>query len=257
VDRAAIGIDRGDSGSARPVDRSVPAPQGGRGVLEGAFELLDALSRMPSGAGLSGLSRDSGLPKATTHRLLEQLVGLGAVQRDGQRYYVGGALARLGRSWQPHPALRRASLSSSRTLARMTGSAVAVCVLEGTAIRIVTSAGGMGGPSPRMHTEHELTVRTAVGQVLLAAQPDRDPPAGFSRPEWKRVRDALSRHAAVALDNQDILPGVYRAAAAIPLPTPGQVASICTLFVNRTPPRDLSELVLRAARDTTRSLACQ
>ncbi|MDT7605758.1 MAG: hypothetical protein QOG96_261 [Pseudonocardiales bacterium] len=257
MDRTAIGLDRTIGNGAGPDVRSVPTSQGGRGVLEGAFELLDVLSRMPSGAGLSGLSRDSGLPKATTHRLLEQLVALGAVQRDGQRYYVGGALARLGRSWQPHPALRRASLRSSRTLARMTGSSVAVCVLEDTSIRVVTSAGGMGSPSPRMHTEDEMTVRTAVGQVLLAAQPDRDPPTGFSRPEWKRVRDTLSRHAAVAVDHQDVLPGVFCAAAAIPLPTPGQVASICTLFINRTPPRDLSELVLRAARETTRSLACQ
>ncbi|MDT7566078.1 MAG: IclR family transcriptional regulator, acetate operon repressor, partial [Pseudonocardiales bacterium] len=101
MDRTAIGLDRIAGNGAGPDVRSVPTSQGGRGVLEGAFELLDVLSRMPSGAGLSGLSRDSGLPKATTHRLLEQLVALGAVQRDGQRYYVGGALARLGRSWQP------------------------------------------------------------------------------------------------------------------------------------------------------------
>lgn len=226
----------------------------GRGVLEGAFELLNTLARIPSGAGLSELARDSGLPKATTHRLLDQLIGLGAVQRDGQRYYIGNALARLGRSWQPDPALRRASLVPSRTLARLTGASVAVCVLEGPAIRVVTSAGGLGTPTPRLNTEDELTVRTAAGKVLLAAGPDRDPPVGFTRPEWKRVRDSLSRHAAVAVDHQDILPGVYCAAAAIPLSTPGRVATICTLFINRPPPPDLAELVLRAARETTRSL---
>jgi DNA-binding IclR family transcriptional regulator len=223
-------------------------------VLEGAFELLDVLSRMSSGAGLSELARDSGLPKATAHRLLDQLTGLGAVQRDGQRYYIGSALARLGRTWQPDPALCRASLAPSRTLARLTGGAVAVCVLEGQAIRVVTAAGGMSVPPARLHTEDELSARTAAGQVLLAAGPDREPPAGFTRPEWKRVRDSLSRHSAVAVDHQNILPGVYCAAAAIPLPTPGRVATICTLFVNRAPPPDLSELVLRAARETTRSL---
>jgi len=268
VDSAAIGIDGRTSGGLAP-----GAPHGttlndnststngssaptGRGVLEGAFELLNVLSYLPSGAGLSELARDAGLPKATTHRLLDQLIGLGAVQRDGQRYYIGSALARLGRSWQPDPALRRAALAPSRTLARLTGASVAVCVLEGPAIRVVTAA-GVSAPAPRMHTEDEMSVRTAAGQVLLAGGPDRDPPPGFTRPEWKRVRDSLSRHAAVAVDHQDILPGVYCAAAAIPLPTPGRVASIATLFVNRTPPRDLSELVLRAAREATRSLAFQ
>jgi DNA-binding IclR family transcriptional regulator len=264
VDSAAIGIDGGTSGEPAPGAPHGTAPHGasngsaaGRGVLEGAFELLNVLSRMPSGAGLSELTRDSGLPKATTHRLLDQLIGLGAVQRDGQRYYIGGSLARLGRCWQPDPALRRAALAPSRTLARLTGAAVAVCVLEGPLIRVVTAAGGTTTPAPRMHTEDELSVRTAAGQVLLAGGPDREPPPGFTRPEWKRIRDSLSRHAAVAIDHQDILPGVYCAAAAIPLPTPGRVASIATLFVNRTPPRDLSELVLRAARETTRSLAFQ
>lgn len=53
----------------------------GRGVLEGAFIVLDALARVPAGAGLSALARDTGLSKATVHRLLEQLVNLGAVQR--------------------------------------------------------------------------------------------------------------------------------------------------------------------------------
>jgi DNA-binding IclR family transcriptional regulator len=261
VDSAAIGTSTNGSGtngtSTHSSSTNGQGAPGGRGVLEGAFELLNVLSRMPTGAGLSELSRDSGLPKATTHRLLDQLIGLGAVQRDGQRYYIGNALARLGRSWQPDPALRRAALVPSRTLARLTGASVAVCVLEGPAIRVVTSAGGLGTPTPRLNTEDELTVRTAAGKVLLAAGPDRDPPVGFSRPEWKRVRDSLSQHAAVALDHQDILPGVYCAAAAIPLPTPGRVASIATLFVNRPPPRDLSELVLRAARDTARSLAFQ
>ena len=267
MDSAAIGIDGRTSGALAPGAPLGTTPLGtnngtngantGRGVLEGAFELLNVLSGMSSGAGLSELARDSGLPKATTHRLLDQLIGLGAVQRDGQRYYIGNALARLGRSWQPDPALRRAALVPCRTLARLTGAAVAVCVLEGPAIRVVTAAGAMSTPTPRMHTEDELSVRTAAGQVLLAGGPDRDPPPGFTRPEWKRVRDSLSRHSAVAVDHQDILPGVYCAAAAIPLPTPGRVATIATLFVNRPPPRDLSELVLRAARDTTRSLAFQ
>jgi len=241
-----------------PSGRAYAPPGGGRGVLEGAFELLEVLARTPAGAGLSELARDAGLPKATTHRLLEQLTGLGAVQRDGQRYSVGSALARIGRSWQPHPALRRASLAPTHTLARLAGCAVLVCVLDDDdALRVVTSAGGLVARAPQLRTDDELATHTAAAQVLLAARPDRDPPAGYTRPEWKRIRDSLSQPAAVAVDHQDLLPGVYCVAAAIGLPASGEVAAIGAMFVNRVPPRDLSELVLRAAREAARSLAYQ
>lgn len=236
------------------VQRNSIPQVGGRAVLDGAFELLEALSRAPDGAGLSELACESGLPKTTVHRLLEQLVALGAVQKERQRYHVGSTLARLGRAWQPHPALRRASLAPSRTLARLTGGAVVVCVLAGNMMRVVTAAGTTPESTHRMRIDDERAVRTATGQVLLAFQRDRDLPPGYSHPEWKRVRDSLSRHAAVAVDRQDILPGVYCAAAAIPLSPSGEIASIATLFVNQTPPRDMSELILRAARETARSL---
>ena len=70
----------------------------GRGVLEGAFELLDVLARCEDGAGLSMLARATALPKPTVHRLLQQLVAQGAVQCHGPSYFIGSRLAQLGRS---------------------------------------------------------------------------------------------------------------------------------------------------------------
>lgn len=55
-------------------------PAAGRGVLEGAFALLEELARGGE-TGLSRLAARAGLPKATAHRLLNQLVAVGAVQR--------------------------------------------------------------------------------------------------------------------------------------------------------------------------------
>src|SRR5262245_57549426 len=60
-----------------------------RGVLDGAFAVLDALAREEGGLGLTALSRACGLAKSTVYRLAEQLVALGAVQRVDGRYYVG------------------------------------------------------------------------------------------------------------------------------------------------------------------------
>ena len=51
-----------------------------RGVLDGAFAVLDALAHADEGLGLTELARASGLAKTSAHRLAAQLVTLGAVQ---------------------------------------------------------------------------------------------------------------------------------------------------------------------------------
>src|SRR5271170_2552034 len=63
----------------------------GRGVLDGAFAVLDALADADEGLGLTALARVSGLAKSSAHRLSEQLVTLGALQCFAHRYYVGPA----------------------------------------------------------------------------------------------------------------------------------------------------------------------
>ncbi|WP_157110519.1 helix-turn-helix domain-containing protein, partial [Nocardia anaemiae] len=73
---------------------------GGRGVLEGAFALLEVLAH-GNAMGLTRLASAAGLPKATAYRLLNQLVAEGAVQRLGGRYRIGPRVFRLGQTWQP------------------------------------------------------------------------------------------------------------------------------------------------------------
>ncbi|WP_131741912.1 helix-turn-helix domain-containing protein [Actinomadura roseirufa] len=86
----------------------------GRGVLESAFAVLEELGRLEE-AGLSQLAGATGLPKTTTHRLLGQLAGLGAVHRlaDG-RYQIGARAFRLGQMWRPGPLLRAAAAGPLR-----------------------------------------------------------------------------------------------------------------------------------------------
>ncbi|MFZ0717113.1 helix-turn-helix domain-containing protein, partial [Mycobacterium sp.] len=81
----------------------------GRGVLVGAFAVLDVLAHADDGLGLTALARASGLAKTSTYRLTEQLVALGAVQRIEHRYYIGALIGRIGQRWQPDPLLRRAA----------------------------------------------------------------------------------------------------------------------------------------------------
>lgn len=101
----------------------------GRGVLEGAFALLNALQREQD-AGVTALAAACGLPKTTAYRLLDQLVELGAVERSAGRYRIGPGMFRLGQGWQPHPGLRSAARKPLRRLTAVTGMTVALAVLH-------------------------------------------------------------------------------------------------------------------------------
>ncbi|GLY69060.1 IclR family transcriptional regulator [Amycolatopsis taiwanensis] len=229
--------------------------QRGRGVLEGAFQVLDALSRFPDGAGLSQLSRACELPKATTFRLLEQLVELGAVQRHGTEYSVGHLMARLGENWQPHPRLRRASRGPIRTLARLSTAAIAVTILDGDRVRVVGATRGTPGELPHVMADSASVSRTAAGQVLLASQPRRERPEAYTATEWRRLRSRLRQDDAVVVEYEDVLPGVCCVAAPAPLPDGQGVASVSALIIGSTVPSALPGLVLRAAGEISRGLA--
>jgi len=66
-------------------------------VLERALAVLDAVSDQPQAVGLPDLAARLGLPRATVHRLLVQLVNAGLVLRlpSRERYSVGPRLSRL------------------------------------------------------------------------------------------------------------------------------------------------------------------
>ncbi|GAA2826908.1 helix-turn-helix domain-containing protein [Crossiella cryophila] len=100
----------------------------GRGVLEGAFLLLEEIIDTEE-CGLSELAARTGLPKATVHRLLDQLVQLGAVERGEGRYRMGARMFRFGTGWRSGADLRAAALYPLRQLAAaLPGAAVSVAV---------------------------------------------------------------------------------------------------------------------------------
>ncbi|RGA00987.1 IclR family transcriptional regulator [Microbispora triticiradicis] len=246
--------DHAGAGSGRePADLAGAPP--GRGVLEGAFHLLDVLAAAEEGAGLSELARDAGLPKATTYRLLRQLAALGAVQRHGQRYFVGRRLARLADAWQPDPRLQAAAREPVRLLSALTTTVAFLTVLEEDRVRVVTATRGDITEVPPVLPGSELAEATAAGRVLLMHRPDDDDaPAGFTPAEWRRSRTSFRRSGAIAVDHQDVLPGICCVAVPVRRPDGEVVASVSALTIRPSVPAGLSELVLRASREITRNL---
>jgi DNA-binding IclR family transcriptional regulator len=245
-----------DTRDEAPDSTSGPTLTSGRTVLDGAFAVLDALARADAGLGLSDLSRQSGLVKASTYRLAEQLVGLGAVRRHERRYYVGARLGRIGQRWQPDPPLRIVAQPWVHTLAVQSKTIASISILvEGRLHLVCCTAprGHPGIPAPA----HEVLGHTATGQVLYAARyagATADPECRTAG-EWNRLRSSIREHDAAVIDQQDVLPGVCCVSAPVWYPN-GRCACAATALIesNKIPPT-LRDLVVRTARGISADLS--
>jgi DNA-binding IclR family transcriptional regulator len=183
------------------------AAGGGRGVLEGAFLVLDVLAQRHE-AGLSALAAASGLPKATAHRLLGQLVELGAVERQGARYRVGYRMLRVGQTWQPYPGLGEAAQGPLRALTRVTGAIAAVCVLRGGRTVLVAGAQGTDTDDPAPAPGTVLPWPTAAGKALVATSRAAGALAAGSPASWARQAEQI-RASGVAVNPDESTSGVF------------------------------------------------
>ncbi|MGC7094764.1 helix-turn-helix domain-containing protein [Amycolatopsis lurida] len=172
----------------------------GRSVLEGAFLLLDELTRTGE-AGPTQLAADTGLPKATAHRLLDQLAAVGAVQRAAGRYRIGTRMFRLGQAWEPLTALRAAARDPLRQLAAVARFAnVALAVPESGRSMVI---GGIRGELDQIRPWRAGTLLPhgcAVDIVSATCAPGAPRPERYSTTEWKRLIAAAAERG-VAFDH--------------------------------------------------------
>ncbi|WP_181762960.1 helix-turn-helix domain-containing protein [Rhodococcus spelaei] len=237
-----------DSAAASPA-------RDGRGVLDGAFTVLEALAQTEEGLGLTALARQTGLAKTTAHRLAEQLVATGAAQRLDHRYFVGPLIGRLGRCWQPDPRLRRASYQPVRTLATLTHAAASMYVLHDGRARLVIAAVPRGESwVPSGDTNAESTPFTAVGRALLATQHNRPSPDCPTAQDWRRMRACVDDLCGVVTDNHEAAHGICCVAAPVWLPDGRCAAAVAALVLGPKVPPGLNDLVTCAARQIGHNL---
>ncbi|MGK5734131.1 IclR family transcriptional regulator [Streptomyces sp. URMC 124] len=223
----------------------------GRGVLEGAFALLEAVEAVGE-AGLTALAARSGLPKTTAYRLLEQLAGLGIVEHHGSRYRMGPRLFRLGTGWQPHPGLRAASNGPMQRLTGVTGASVGLCVLREGRTMAVLGVAGM--------VEHLAPIRpgatwpwhAAAGKLVVATAPPKVPLDPLPK-SWRREASAI-RESGVALDREELVPGVCCVAAPVVTAGGGVVGALCAMVDPSCNMQQLGRAVTQAARAVSAGL---
>jgi len=146
---------------------------------------------------LSQLSRRSGLPLATVHRLAADLVaGQLLVRRGDGRYEIGARMWRLG-LLAPATSLRELALPHLQDLVVATGHTVHLAVLDGAGALVIERLAGTKSIPTRHNPGGRLPLHcTAVGKVLLAFAPG---------PVVEEVAGDLRRHTVCTVTDPRVL----------------------------------------------------
>jgi DNA-binding IclR family transcriptional regulator len=137
-------------------------------VLDRVSLVLDAFDG-PGRLSLAQVVRRTGLPRSSAHRMLERLVQLRWLRRQGRDYELGMRLVELGSLAVHQDGLHRAAQPFLHDLHRATGLVVHLAVLDGTdVVYLEKIAGGFGAAIPTRVGGRQPAHCTAVGKALLA-----------------------------------------------------------------------------------------
>lgn len=152
----------------------------GRGVLEGAFQLLRALPDADRHHQLADLARITGIPRPTAYRLMAQLHAVGAVERRPRGHYVlAQSLADVARRAEPLPGLRKLAWPVMQNLRAQIGATVSLVVpTEQGCSTLLVLAGREALPTP-IYAGIVMPPTAAAALVLdPRPAPERVDPAG-------------------------------------------------------------------------------
>ncbi|MFG2502238.1 IclR family transcriptional regulator [Streptomyces sp. NPDC048441] len=237
-------------------------------VLGRALRILGAFSAKCPEMTLSELSRRSGLPVSTVHRMLGDLIAWGALERgDKGCYRVGLRLWEVASLAPRGQGLRERALPFLEDLSQITRENVQLAVREGTEVVFVERIAGSGAVPvlTRVGGRFALTA-TGVGLVLLAHAPaevqeqtlagrlERFTPDTVTDPRTLRRMLAETRTNGYAVSDRQVTTDAVSVAA--PVYRGGAVIASVSLVVRHgsTSAQALARLVCTSARAMSRAM---
>ena len=199
-----------------------------RTVLGKVVTVLRAFTIDDHGVSLAELTRRTGLPKPTLHRLLADLVEVRLVERTSAGYLLGGQLFELGMRASVERRLLEVAIPFMEDLYERTHETVHLGVRDGLEVVYVAKIGGhrqarspsrIGGRMP-LHC-------TAIGKILLsyagaAVQRDvvekgleRRTPRTLTAPGLLRGQLERAAETGIAYEHEESAPGIACVAAPI------------------------------------------
>ena len=158
-------------------------------ILERISLVLDAFDG-PGRLTLAQVVRRTGLPRSSAHRMLERLVEMRWLRREGRDYELGTRLMELGSIAVHQNRLHSAAAPILHDLHRAAGYVVHLGVLDGPDVLYLDKVGG------RLATELPTRVgsryparNSAIGKALLAYTPHSTDDLADLTPELRKVRE--------------------------------------------------------------------
>jgi DNA-binding IclR family transcriptional regulator len=141
-------------------------------VLGKSFAILDAVAANGE-LTLSEISRQTTVPKTTTHRLVRQLCRCGALSEHGGTYRLGIRMFEMGRSVLTVQRLCDAARPFVQELHEASRHPVILGIRLGEEVLLVDKAGGHAGIGARLDVGSRLPLHSnAIGKALLSAAGD-------------------------------------------------------------------------------------
>lgn len=199
-----------------------------RSSLGRALSLLDAFSLDRPELSIRELSRLTGVPRSTTHRLVEELVDWGALERGDGGVRLGVKLFELGSRSPTQATLREATSPSLHALSEVCRLTANLAVREGDRIVYLEKI-----DSPTLKVPHSrfggrgYLHATGLGKAILAFSPSdvvdeviasglpRVAPRTIVDPGALRSELARVRRVGHAFDVEESLSGLFCVAAPI------------------------------------------
>ena len=208
-------------------------------VIDRVSLVLDAFDG-PGRLNLAQIVRRTGLPRSSAHRMLERLVALRWLRRDGRDYELGMRLVELGSLAVHQDRLHRAAMPLLHDLHRATGLVVHLAILDGSDVVYLEKIGDqMMAAIPTRVGSRQPAHCAAVGKAMLAYREDTDQADvidlgtrktrySISTPAQLRAELANVAARGVAFDREESVPGFGCVAA--PIGAPGEAVaavSVC------------------------------
>ncbi|EGD56274.1 IclR family transcriptional regulator [Gordonia neofelifaecis] len=190
-------------------------------LTRASMVLEDMLSQDGRATSAAEITRRTGIPKSSVHRLLEQLLTLGWIVREGNLYRLGAQMYDFGISAARGDQAMAHAWPVLQDLAAHTRCVSYLGGLRGSKVAILQKAVGPNRRAPQFAVGARVpALRTSIGKVLVSAFPDA-PESLAARAEATsdrlRLRNELAhaQETGIAFGFDEAKPGLGCIASAI------------------------------------------
>ncbi|MFT4124682.1 MAG: IclR family transcriptional regulator [Gordonia sp. (in: high G+C Gram-positive bacteria)] len=167
-----VQAEHGDGGCPGGVPTRSAGRRGSVSMVERVTVLMDVFCEPDIRLSLDEVSRETGLPRSSAHRILDQLVRTAWLRRSGNEYHLGPVAIGLGHREVTYNELRAAANSRLRRLADRTGLIVHLGCLDGDQVYYVDKFGGWNIGEVPSEVGMRLPAHcTSLGKAMLAWLP--------------------------------------------------------------------------------------